>query len=427
MEKTYPRYRVNLLEAERDLKAMANHYLQPDGGTLEGMGYWHSVGEVFPTLYALARRHGKPFRDAMGERVRRTADYALDMLSTAGDGDTFLTINAAGQGHLKPSLMMAAVFAGAVESAPWRRIYTRLAGESNPEVDWFHLVVAPETPPGGTVRSRGTGAPFYHFPSTGHAGVRREADRIGTIRLHLFSGRSRGGHSHQDKGSFILEAAGEQLALDRGTTGYDNPVHLLMGKAAWHNLVVPEDADGKALEQQPLSTSGGRLLRAEFEGNVLDLVCDNRNAWAPGLFCRNRRRVWSPAPELYVIDDDLALSASQVVSFRLNGPFPIVKDADGAWSVPGSRARLRIHAVNWQPIAESVTREGVDWRGQPVWLLRMATKPDRTHRLVTLLEVLPIGTNASAWFSCWCAKQQSVELKHSALSVSLVYRLKGSR
>jgi len=160
---------TNLHEAERDLHAMLNRYLQPDGGTLEGMGYWHGIGEIFPTLYALARRHGRPFCDAMGERLRRTADYALAMLSSADNGTEFLRINAAGQGHLQPSLMMAAVFAGAADHDGWRQLY--------PDLPWMprrrqtgSTYWSRRTHWNALRRRRPSARAFYHFPATGPRG-----------------------------------------------------------------------------------------------------------------------------------------------------------------------------------------------------------------------------------------------------------------
>ena len=412
LEQIYPRYRANLREAERDLHAMLNRYLQPDGGTLEGMGYWHGIGEVFPTLYALARRHDRPFRDAMGERLRRTADYALAMLSSADNGTEFLRINAAGQGHLQPSLMMAAVFAGAADHDGWRQLYARLAVESAPAADWFHLLVAPDALERTTPKASTHTAAFYHFPASGHAGVRRTAQGLGTVRFHLFSGPSRGGHSHQDKGSFILEAAGETLALDRGTTNYDHPAHLLMGKASWHNLIVPETSDGQPLEQQPLTTPGGHLRHATFINDVLDVCGDNRLAWAPGLFRRNLRRVWSPSAELFVMVDDLWFHTPHAVSFRLNSPFPLVCETDYAWRVQGNHAQLRILPVNWQPVMATAGTEGIDAHGCPVWLLRLATEPATQHRLVTFIEVLPLST-APRWHARWMPDENVLTLHHT--------------
>ncbi len=456
LEKTYPRYRANLREAVRDLNAMLNHYLQADGGTLEGMGYWHSVGEIFPTLYALARRAGNPFAQSLPPRVRRTADYALAMLSTAGDGTTFLPINAAGHNQARPSLTTAAVLAQATDSDTWRHLYARLLADASAQPDWFHLLAAPthlprqHLPAMEFVDSATSSPPpptqpppaFYHFPATGHAGLHRPLPPLppsplgrgaggegandgppAVIRLHLFSGPSRGGHSHQDKGSFILEAAGETLAADRGTTNYNNPAHLLMGQAAWHNLTVPEDDCGNALEQQPKTTPGGRLVMAEFKDGILDLLCDNRHAWEPGLFTRNRRRIWSPAPDLFVIDDDLQLRTPHAVSFRLNSAFPIDQDATGGWIVTGSRCQLRILPVNWSPEAEQSRPAGIDCHGQPVNLLRLATAPARRHRLLTCLQVLPAPAKESAWKPHWHAARQLLELSSTLSQATCTYAL----
>jgi hypothetical protein len=184
-----------------------------------------------------------------------------------------------------------------------------------------------------------------------------------------------------------------------------------MGKAAWHNLVVPEDADGKALEQQPLTTPGGHIESATFDDGLFIAVCDNRKAWAPGLFSRNRRRVWSPAPDLFVIDDDLRLRTPHGVSFRLNSAFPMAGEVDGSWVVAGDRSQLRVTPVNWTPgIAESRV-EGIDCHGHLVHLLRLATAASREHRLLTLLEILPAGAKGPNWRWRWVAEKQALELE----------------
>ncbi len=448
LEKTYPRYRANIAEAERDLHTMLNAYLQPDGGTCEGMGYWHSVGEVFPTLFELSRYRGKPFSESVGDRIHKTADFALAMLSTTADCTGFLPINAAGHAHMKPGLQMAAVFAEATGSDTWCSLYSRLNENAEPQADWFHLLVAPTTAPAKdkTGLERGLGKnlsskgfpqftpEFYHFPVTGHAGVCRilhtvtdasllpsTAGRGGggegaddgqtVVRMHLFSGPTGGGHSHQDKGEFILEAAGETLAMDRGTTNYSNPAHLVMCKAAYHNLTVPEDADGEALEQAPKTTAGGHIEFANFVNGVLDVGCDNRDAWEPELFIRNKRRVWSPAPTLFLIDDDLEMRTPHTVGFRLNSEFPIVRqDDDGSWAVHGTRSHLRIAPVNWQPEKAGAQSEGIDCHGRPVNLLRLAVNPARTHRLLTLLEVMPADHDEPSWRCRWKADENILEL-----------------
>lgn len=54
----YPRYEGDLLRSEQDLVEMIGNYVQPDGGTLEGPGYWmFTFNECVSAFYALARFH----------------------------------------------------------------------------------------------------------------------------------------------------------------------------------------------------------------------------------------------------------------------------------------------------------------------------------------------------------------------------------
>ncbi len=90
----HPRYRSLVDEAERDLHEMIDDYVRPDGGTLEGIAYWnYTFSTSMPLFYALARYHGQTFKDYATPSLVKTGDYALGMLSIAGDGTTYLPVN----------------------------------------------------------------------------------------------------------------------------------------------------------------------------------------------------------------------------------------------------------------------------------------------------------------------------------------------
>jgi len=380
----YPRYASLVTEAERDLHEMIDDYVQPDGGTLEGMAYWnYTFGTTMPLLYALARYHKRTLQEYAPASIAKTGTYALAMLSTVGDGTTYLPINDAHGGNtISPSL--AAAYCQISDSRDWRDLYAAMMSKLDVRGDFFHLIIAPThlDAPGPVVKPK-----FVALMDTGQVSSVRHDSSLGYVHLHLCSGPTDAGHYHQDKGSFILEVDGEELIMDRGVTSYDHPEVNLIGMASRHNLLYPESPDGPALVQ-PAHVDGARLSSALDREGMLLLATNNAGAWASGLFQTNIRRVFSPTPDLFFIDDQVAIAALLPMTFRLNSRYPM-EQRDGEVWVRGSRASLCIVPLNWQPSAIQISVEGIDCHLEPVNLLRMATGPAQHYRLLTAIQVVP--------------------------------------
>ncbi|MHB9106244.1 MAG: hypothetical protein ACYDCO_04230 [Armatimonadota bacterium] len=388
----HPRYAGLVEEAERDLHEMIGNYVHPDGGTLEGMGYWaYTFGSVMPLAYALARYHERTLAEYATPALVKTGDYALAMRSTAGEGTTYLGINDAHNDQHLPAALVA-TYAQLSPRREWKDLYAAMRKAGKLGGDMLHLIVAPaeEWPGEPLVRPR-----FDVLPDVGQATSVRHDPALGHVLFHLCSGPTHGGHFHQDKGAFILEVEGETLACDRGVTTYDHPEVGLIGIAARHNLLYPEHPDG-ILVRQPAHAFGGTLTFAEERDGLLLLASDNARAWEDGLFTINTRRVASPAPDLYLIDDEIEMPHSWPMSFRLNFRFPMRREGNEVW-IDGEQARLRIVPLNWSPAEVTIIVEGIDDHLRPVNLLRLLSAPSPTHRLLTAVEVVPANHAGERW------------------------------
>jgi len=388
----HPRYQGLIEEAERDLHEMIDGYVHPDGGTLEGMAYWaYTFGSVLPLVYALARFRGQALPDYVTPALVKTGDYALAMLSIAGDGATYLGINDAhNDAHLPPGLVAA--YCRLSPRQEWRDLYAVMRKAGNLSGDIFHLIVAPaeEWPGEPLVRPR-----FDVLPDVGQVSSVRHDPRLGFVHFHLCSGPTYGGHFHEDKGAFILELEGETPACDRGVTTYDHPEVGLIGIAARHNLLYPEHPEG-ILVRQPAHAYGGKLTSAVERDGLLLLASDNARAWEDGLFTVNVRRVASPSPDLYLIDDEIELAHAWAMSFRVNSRFPMRREGGEAW-IDGEKASLRIVPLNWSPADITLTVEGIDDHLRPTNLLRLLSAPSQIHRLLTAVEVVPADCSGERW------------------------------
>jgi hypothetical protein len=388
----HPRYAGLIEEAERDLHEMIGNYVHPDGGTLEGMGYWaYTFGSVMPLACALARYHGQTLADYATPALVKTGDYALAMLSTANGGATFLGINDAhNDSHLPPGLVAA--YCRLSDRRGWKDLYAAMRKAGHLSGDIFHLIVAPagEWPGAPLVYPR-----FDVLPDVGQVSAVRHDPALGHVLFHLCSGPTHNGHFHQDKGAFILEVEGETLACDRGVTTYDHPETGLIGIAARHNLLYPEHPAG-ILVYQPGHAFGGELIDAREEGGRIFLASDNTRAWEDGLCTVNIRRVASPASNLYLIDDEIEMSPAWAMSFRINSRFPMRREGGEVW-IDGEKASLRIVPLNWSPAEVTIAVEGIDDHLRPVNLLRLLSAPSRAHRLLTAVEVVPADRSGERW------------------------------
>ncbi len=431
---SYPRYASQLEEAERDLHEMIDAYILDDGVILEGPGYWaHSFFDIVPLYYVLARHHGRALKDYASEKVRRTGDFALSLLSTFGNGSGYLGINDAhNQGHYPINTVVA--FSLMTDRPEWQRLLAAQVGGG--EADVFSLVMAacsrldlavspvpspepqplnpePSHSPSTDHQSLITDHRFAVFPLGGQAASVRPDPEFGAVHLHLCSGPTYPCHYHEDKGSIILEAAGQPLVVDRGVLGYHEAENAFLGRAAAHSLLYPEPpADGVPLRQPDarLARPGGKkwgvfdLERAygarlgaciEDDGLVL-LASDNAGAWPDGLFKTNIRRLCSPAPTLFLIEDIIEAGQPLAMSFRLHTPQKVEIRSGEAWILaPG--VNLRIAAVNWTPSLVDAAECSIDDQHRLVNLVRLGSARAQSHRLLTVLELLPEGAVAGRW------------------------------
>jgi hypothetical protein len=411
---SYPRYASQLAEAERDLHEMIDAYILEDGVILEGPGYWaHTFLDLSPLFYVLARHHGRPLMDSASEKLRRTGDFALSLLSTLGNGSGYLGINDAhNQGGYPINTVVA--FSLMTNRPEWQRLLAaELAapGGHGPSsfgsgIDHFALVMAgcsglelAAPSPMTDHRAEGTDHRFAVYPIGGQAASVRQEAELGAVHLHLCSGPTYPCHYDEDKGSIILEAAGQPLVIDRGVLAYHEAENAFLHSAAAHSLLYPEPlADGVPFVQPGWGAHayGARLGECIEDDGLVLLASDNAGAWPDGLFQTNLRRICSPTPTLFLIEDLIATAEPLEMSFRLHTPQPVELRGPEAWiRAPG--VSLRVAAVNWTPSGVDAAECSMDDQHRPVNLVRLVRAPTRSHRLLTVLELVPEGATASRW------------------------------
>src|ERR1019366_1665043 len=94
LQKAWPRTMADIDALERDLFEIIDRYIQPDGSTNEGVGYWSaSFLTTLPTLAALARLRGKKLQEMIPSKLRSMDNYVASLLSTTGEPGSYFPIS----------------------------------------------------------------------------------------------------------------------------------------------------------------------------------------------------------------------------------------------------------------------------------------------------------------------------------------------
>ena len=361
-------------------------YFLEDGSTHEGGAYHDtSCARALRAYAAAARFRGLEADALLPDRLRETRRYYRAMAATAGPG-TFLNISDGGRvakrfeagavprlarwtGDPALSAMTAALAApgpgdGAIPGAA-------------------DLVVhGPDQPSAGQVMP----PVFEILPSLGMlCSCRPTPD--GPVRLQLIGAMANLGHGHEDKGSFVLEAFGEEMLIDRGICFYGDARSDLLKEVTRHNMLTPDDGNGRpAPQRNPLSESV--VPDGEGDERTLDARIEAAVGW-PELLRRWERRIRSEQPECLEITDTAERFEEGTVSLHFQSRYPWVREGD-AWISAGERTRLRLTPA-WA-VAEAVAEEDLfDGAYAPVYRLTLRSGPGTEFELPTRIELAASG------------------------------------
>ena len=235
----YPKPAASRVAPYTDL-ALADLYdslakiLLPDGGYTEGPMYFtFTARQAMMTCYYYARARGKNSRELIPAAMRATAQMAEVLVSTADDLAMILICDA----QYIPQ-EGAAFLAWLMPDSHWVTIFhksiARTGGQPMTLLAQNLLREVPAAGPGFR--------PLVEMPAIGQLASHR---RLGSewVKLFLMGNQSGASHTHEDKGSFVLEFADDAFARDFGSCDYSNPLAELLKHCQRHNMLVPL-ADG---------------------------------------------------------------------------------------------------------------------------------------------------------------------------------------
>jgi hypothetical protein len=304
LEQSWPRVRPYTELARNDLAESLGYAILSDGGYVEGPTYFRCVGrDGGLSLYYYARSRGLALRDVIPEPMRRTADFAAALASTDESADQIAICDATPIADQESLAVMAAALPASQWTAQYRKSVARTGGMPTSilacQLDGEIPLQAPEP------------APCVRLPEMGIlASVRKFGAE--TVKLLIPGNRAGAGHSHEDKGSFVLEFAGETFALDPGTCDYSHPLAGILKNCERHNMLIPTGMPERPAPQCPLPYD----VRPQGRGDSVAFraAIDASPGWQE--YYRRWVRIWdSPAPDILVIHDEWELNAGDAVEF----------------------------------------------------------------------------------------------------------------
>lgn len=387
LAKIYPRGGEGLDVALRAMDETVTAYFNADGGAYEGMGYVSSTAGHALVAYALVARHrGVPLNSLVPPVLHNVGNYLITMASTTGPIGSAIKVADGGRNGpvMYPSCPgmltvltgdhnVAAIFAGL------------LAGElrESPQTPGVivPMVLGPDVLPTPHVRP----PTFQILANTGMLCSARDT-RHGIVRLQLIGGTANAGHCHDERGSFVLEAFGDELAIDRGQMNYGDPRSQTLRVARYHNVLIPA-RDDASLPNQLNPCPAATIPQGAGDATRLDASIDATAAWG-AMITHWRRRIVSEEATLFAVHDDMALPTRGRVAFNVHHTQPWVRSGD-SWVTRGRHGQLRV-TPQW-PIHDVFAGEdSVDGDLNPAYRLTLWAAPADHHQLVTLLHVSPV-------------------------------------
>ncbi|MCP4609326.1 MAG: hypothetical protein GY845_11495 [Planctomycetes bacterium] len=318
LEREWPRVKPYTDLAYLDAINNLENAIQPDGGALEGPGYLNPIArENYKAIKYYARSRSLKVTDLIPKVLKLTANYAAVVASTTEDD--VIPICDSGPDFRSDTLE---ILTELIPESHWTTMYNKLLLRNGKSP----LGQKSPAPPA-----------FIALPDTGYIASTRS---LGEHRVKLFIMGHKAGadHTHEDKGSFVLEFAGQAFAMDLGICDYGDPISAIYKHCQRHNMLAPVGTPDRAHPQRPLPVDVKPIGHGDEKAFYASI--DATPGWQQ--YYRKWIRSWeSLSPDTLIIRDEYAMTRGDAVEFYWQTKLP-VRQLDRTIIIEGKQGRASL-------------------------------------------------------------------------------------
>jgi hypothetical protein len=318
LEREWPRVKPYTDLAYQDAVNNLQTVIQPDGGTLEGPGYFNPIArENYKAIKYYARARSLNISELIPDVLKSTANYAAAVASTTAEDA--IAICDSGSSFRSDTLK---ILSELMPDSYWTTMYNKLLLRDSRQ----------------PLAQKGPALPaFISLPDTGYIASTRYLGNQ-RVKLLIMGHKAGADHTHEDKGSFVLEFANQAFAMDLGICEYDDPIHAVYKHCQRHNMLVPVGMPERSHPQRPLPVDvkpTGHGDKTAFHARI-----EATAGWER--YYRKWIRSWdSPSPDKLIIRDEYILARGNAVEFYWQTRLPVTQNK-GTVIIKGDKGRATL-------------------------------------------------------------------------------------
>lgn len=304
--------------AYKELCESLNKIIQPDGGFLEGSGYMqYTISAVANSLNAYSSARGLPIKSIMPEKLEKLANYGDAFISTDKRGG--LVPYSSGQGECRGVTLDAQAFLAYIcPESQWVTLFRNTLGKMKSKMPGSSLAVwimenkIPQQAPAFK--------PFINMPDMCVLSSTRVFENE-KVKILLFgTPKSFAGHQHEDRGSFVLEFAGDTFAMDPGGQNYSEAGAEEMKHSQKHNMLLPTGTEERPHAVIPSPAD----IRPSGQGDEKSFSAEINPGFAWEKYYKKwTRSINSETPDKFIITDEYELTGGTGVDFLWMTQLPV--------------------------------------------------------------------------------------------------------
>jgi hypothetical protein len=382
----------------RDTLPLAIHWTSPwggeDGGFANGTAYAHwSVGDSLMPWYLLRWVLGVDL--AQKAWVRNFANFIAYFLPPGTPSGAFG--DAAEQQLGENWARFAKAHALFAPGALGRWYAAQLAGEDPLQLE---LLLAPPALPGPAPFPAGTPAAAF-FPSIGWTALHSSLEDSARVSIYFKSSPYGSyNHSHADQNSFVINAAGQRLAIDSGYyDAYASPHWSSWYKQTLaHNAITYDGGTGQGVFEHGGGLAPGAITAFEHQ-NGHDIVTGDATQAYGGALTLARRSLVYLRPNLLLVYDRLASATARQWEWNIHALNAMDVYSDRSIALNSGNQRLCVDMLAGPPMSFVQTHQFTQNPGGVApaqWHGRFYSDPAAGAEFIALLNVGCSTAQASA-------------------------------